>query len=93
MSVRQDRGSGEVRWRDCSGTRRARRFRSEEAARAYDEAIRDVAPDARRSDTTGGGARVYPYSTRDGTRWRFVVRRSDGTQTSKRGFTSRWRAG
>ena len=31
---------------------------------------------------------MYSYVTRDGIRWRFVVRRSDGSQTSKRGFTS-----
>ncbi|HEY1517154.1 MAG TPA: tyrosine-type recombinase/integrase [Solirubrobacteraceae bacterium] len=88
MSVRQDRGAWEVRWRDGSGTRRARRFTSEEAARAYDEALREVSPAARRSDTARGGSGVYSYATRDGIRWRFVVRRSDGSQTSKRGFTS-----
>jgi integrase len=88
VSVRQDRGSWEVRWRDGSGTRRARRFLSEEAARAYDEAIREASPAARRSDTGRAAPGVYRYSTRDGTRWRFVVRRSDGTQTSKRGFAS-----
>lgn len=88
MSVRQDRGAWEVRWRDGSGTRRAKRFTSEEAARAYDEALREVSPAARRSDTARGGSGVYSYATRDGIRWRFVVRRSDGSQTSKRGFTS-----
>jgi hypothetical protein len=31
---------------------------------------------------------VYASRTADGTRWRFVFRRSDGTQTSKRGFSS-----
>jgi len=88
VSVRQDRGAWEVRWRDGSGTRRARRFASEDAARAYDEALREVSPAARRSDTARGGSGVYSYATRQGTRWRFVVRRSDGSQTSKRGFTS-----
>ena len=88
MSVRADRGAWEVRWRDGSGARRAKRFRSEDAARAYDEALREVSPAARRSDTGRGGSGVYSYSTLEGIRWRFVVRRSDGSQTSKRGFTS-----
>lgn len=50
----------------------------------------EVSPAARRADTArhsrSGG--VYSYRTADGIRWRFVYRRSDGTQTSKRGFTS-----
>ncbi|MGO9907481.1 MAG: hypothetical protein ACLP4R_08515 [Solirubrobacteraceae bacterium] len=33
-----------------------------------------------------GGA--YSYTLREGVRWRFVYRRSDGTQTSKWGFAS-----
>ncbi len=88
MSVRYHRGGWETRWRDASGRSRSKRFKSEEAARAYDEAVRDVSPAARRSDTARGGSGVYSYSTREGLRWRFVVRRSDGSQTSKRGFTS-----
>jgi len=88
VSVSQHRGGWEVRWRDGSGARRAKRFPSEEAARAYDEALREVSPAGRRSDTRRGGSGVYSYATREGTRWRFVVRRSDGSQTSKRGFTS-----
>lgn len=32
---------------------------------------------------------VYPYETTDGRRWRFVFRQSDGTLSSRRGFTSR----
>lgn len=88
MGVSQHRGAWEVRWRDGSGTRRAKRFPSEEAAHAYDDALREVSPAARRSDTRRGGSGVYSYATREGTRWRFVVRRSDGSQTSKRGFTS-----
>lgn len=31
---------------------------------------------------------MYSYRTGDGARWRFVYRRSDGTQTTKRGFAS-----
>ncbi|MGZ6626943.1 MAG: hypothetical protein ACXVE8_15250 [Solirubrobacteraceae bacterium] len=79
MRVRQDRGAWEVRWRDGSGTRRVKRFTSEEAARAYDEALREVSPAPRRSDTARGGSGVYSYATRDGRR--FVARRSDGSQT------------
>jgi integrase len=88
VSVRQDRSGWEVRWRDGSGARRAKRFSSEEAARGYDEGLREASPAARRSDAARGGAGVYSYVTRAGIRWRFVVRRSDGSQTSKRGFTS-----
>ncbi len=90
VSVRQHRGGWEVRWRDGSGRRRARRFASEEAARAFDEALAEVSPAARRAETArhGRSGGVYSYRTADGVRWRFVFRRSDGTQTSKRGFTS-----
>jgi integrase len=90
VSVRWDRGAWEVRWRDQTGRLRAKRLGSEEAARAFDEALRDTTP----SERTGGDGRgakgsIYEYETSAGTRWRYVVRRSDGKQTSKRGFTSR----
>lgn len=90
MSASFHRGGWEVRWRDSGGRRRARRFSTEEAARAFDEAIAEVSPAARRSDTSrhGRSGGVYPYRTGDGIRWRFVYRRSDGTQTTKRGFAS-----
>jgi integrase len=90
VSVRHYRGGWEVRWRDASGKQRARRFLSEEAARGFDAAIAEVSPAARRSDTAkhGRSGGVYSYKTVDGIRWRFVYRRSDGTQTSKRGFNS-----
>ncbi len=88
VSVRYHRGGWETRWRDASGQSRSKRFKSEDAARAYDEAVREVSPAARRADLAHGGSGVYSYSTREGIRWRFVVRRSDGSQTSKRGFTS-----
>jgi integrase len=91
MSVSFHRGAWEARWRDASGRRRAKRFGEDEsAARAFDEAIGEVAGSDRRSDTSTGGAggSVYPYQTSQGTRWRYVARRSDGTSTSKRGFTS-----
>ncbi len=60
VSVPQDRGAWEVRWRDGSGTRRAKRVPSEEAAHAFDQALREVSPAARRSDTARGGSGVYP---------------------------------
>jgi integrase len=41
--------------------------------------------DTARHGRSGG---VYAYTTADGIRWRFVYRRSDGTQTSKRGLSS-----
>jgi integrase len=90
MSVRQDRGAWEVRWRDGSGRRRAKRFKEEQRARAFDEALSEVAPVERQANTATYGSQggVYPYSTTQGTRWRYVVRRTDGTQTSKRGFSS-----
>jgi integrase len=90
MSVRADRGAWEVRWRDGSGRKRAKRFKVEQEARAFDAAVSEVAPLDRRADTASYGSRggVYPYPTAQGTRWRYVVRRSDGKQTSKRGFTS-----
>jgi len=89
-SVREHRGGWEVRWRDSAGRQRSKRFSSEDAAHAYDAAISEVSPSSRRPDTAklGAGGGVYSYDTRDGVRWRFVVRRSDGTQTSKRGFVS-----
>ncbi len=90
MSVRFDRGGWEVRWLDGSGRKRAKRFQDEQAARAFDEALGEMRPAERRSDTAVHGSQggVYPYRTTQGMRWRFVVRRSDGKQTSKRGFTS-----
>jgi hypothetical protein len=88
VSVSFHRGGWEARWRDASGRRRARRFSSEDAARAFDEALAEVSPAARRSKTArhGRSGGVYSYRTAEGLRWRFVFRRSDGTQTSKRGF-------
>jgi Phage integrase, N-terminal SAM-like domain len=90
VSVRMHRGGWEVRWRDADGRQRARRFPSELAARGFDDALAEVSPASRRADTgrhaRGGG--VYSYRTARGIRWRFVYRRSDGTQTTKRGFMS-----
>jgi integrase len=90
MSVSQNRGAWEVRWRDGSGRKRAKRFKDEQAANAYDEALREVTPVERRSETAKYGAKggVYSYQTAKGTSWRYVFRRTDGVQTSKRGFSS-----
>ncbi len=83
------KGGWEVRWRDSTGRQRSRRFKSEETAREFDEAIHDHELSERRKETPHrrcGG--IYPYETASGTRWRYVARRSDGSQTSKRGFVS-----
>ncbi len=89
MSVRFDRGAWEVRWRDQTRRLRARRFSSEEAARAFDEALLDTRPSERSADLTRGAkGSVYSYETAGGTQWRYVLRRSDGKQTSMRGFPS-----
>jgi hypothetical protein len=39
MSVRFDRGGWEVRWLDGSGRKRAKRFKDEQAARAFDASL------------------------------------------------------
>jgi hypothetical protein len=90
VSVSYHRGGWE-RWRDAEGHRRARRFPTENTAQAFDEALAEVSTAVRRADTarhgrSGGG---YSYRTAAGVRWRFVYRRSDGTQTTRRGFTER----
>ena len=90
VSLRFHRGGWEVRWRDGSGRERARAFPSEEMARVFDEALAEVSPAARRTDTArhGRSGGVCSYRTADGIRWRFIYRRSDGTQTTTRGFAS-----
>jgi len=82
------KGGWEVRWRDATGRHRAKRFGDKQSAKAFDQAIKtlDVEERSRGRHRQAGG--VYPYTTRAGTRWRYVVRRSDGSMTSKRGFTS-----
>lgn len=91
MSASFHRGAWEVRWRDSSGRRRSKRFGNDErTARIFDDAVSDVGKTDRKvaEKLPGAGGSVYPYETKDGTRWRYVARRSDGTLTSKRGFTS-----
>jgi len=91
MSYRLARGHHEVRWRDSMGRHRSKRFRSEEAAKEFDHSIHDEGVvdrgkgERRRRGQQGG---VYPYATTSGTKWRYVARRSDGSMTSKRGFSS-----
>lgn len=90
VSVSFHRGGWEIRWRDAEGRRRARRFPTEDTARAFDAALAEISPGARRADTArhGRSGGVYSYRAADGVRWRFVYRRSDGTQTTRRGFMS-----
>lgn len=88
MSLSYAKGAWEVRWRDSTGRQRAKRFREESAARAFDESIGELATGERARRRHGQAGGVYPYPTRSGTRWRYVARRSDGSMTSKRGFTS-----
>jgi integrase len=88
MSVQEDRGGWTVRWRDGSGRHRGKRFASAEAAQAFDDALAEIAPAARRADRATEAGGVYSYPTRSGLRWYFKFRGSDGLQTSRRGFTS-----
>ena len=89
MSYSSAKGGWEVRWRDSTGRQRSRRFNAEETAREFDAAIHDHERSERRRETRHGqSGGIYPYETASGTRWRYVVRRSDGSQTSKRGFPS-----
>ena len=71
VSISHHRGGWEVRWRDASGRRRARRFPSEDTALAFNEAVSEVSPTARRADTAkhGRSGGVYSYKTADGIRW------------------------
>jgi integrase len=87
MSCSVAKGGWEVRWRDSTGRQRSRRFTSEEAAREFDGSMHEHKRVERR-DRQGHSGGVYSYATADATRWRFVYRRSDGTQTTKRGFLS-----
>jgi integrase len=88
MSVSHAKDAWEVRWKDGTGRQRAKRFHEATVAIAFDESIRELAPGERARGRHGQAGGVYSYSTRVGTRWRYVARRSDGSSTSKRGFTS-----
>lgn len=88
MSYSYAKGGWEVRWRDSAGRQRSRRFRGEEAAKAFNESIHDQERTERSKGKHGSSGGVYPYETASGTKWRYVIRRSDGSLTSKRGFPS-----
>lgn len=90
MSCSFVKGGWEVRWRDSTDRQRSRRFQFEEAAREFDGSLHEHRREERSRQTTkhGQSGGVYPYATARGTMWRFVARRTDGTQTSKRGFAS-----
>jgi integrase len=88
MSCSHAKGAWEVRWRDSDGRQRSRRFEFEEPAREFDRAMHDQGTRERKRADYGSSGGVYPYETANGTRWRCVVKRSDGTLTNKRGFTS-----
>jgi integrase len=90
MSVHYDRTRERwvVRWREA-GRQRARRFASEDAARALDAGVSPARSAHSPVEPASDGAGVYTYETANGPRWRFVFRLSDGRMTSRRGFTSR----
>lgn len=89
-----------VRWHE-DGRKRCRRFATETEAAEFDASLarlrgRPANPDLaghvaklerRLAEARGEG--VYAYETRAGLRWRVVFRQSDGTISSRRGFTSR----
>jgi hypothetical protein len=62
VSVHPDRGAWVVRWRD-NGAQRARRFKTEAEALAFDEGVSGGATQPRSSTPN-----VYPYETSEGTR-------------------------
>jgi integrase len=78
----------EVRWREATGRQRSRRFRSEEAASEFDQLMREQNASVRRAPY-GSSSGVYSYETAAGTRWRYSLKRTDGSYTSKRGFQSK----
>jgi len=77
-----------VRWRE-DGRDRSRTFGTLEAAEAFDAAIRPPRSVVAPPPSSSHGDGIYPYGTRAGVRFRFVFRQSDGTMSSRRGFTSR----
>jgi integrase len=89
MSYSLTRGIWEVRWRGEDGRQRSRRCGDDEqAAQAFDEAIHDQKITERKRAGYGESGGVYPYETAKGQRWRCRIKRSDGTWTQKRGFSS-----
>jgi len=86
VSVQLDRGAWVVRWRDASGRQRGRRFANEPDAHQFDRKLHGVAVREREAGEPGHRGGVYPYPTRQGTRWYFKARGSDGSQITRRGF-------
>ena len=100
MGVQYDAGRQKfvVRWRE-QGRQRTRRFATEDEAAAFDATINrngrgrlpelDRLPEPRQRDARLRGDGIYAYKTGHGVRWRFNFRQSDGTLSTRRGFTSR----
>ena len=78
MSYRFAKGGWEVRWRDATGRQRSRRFRSEEAAKEFDEAIHDHELAERSREPRHGQSGK-----------RLSVRDHSGRQVALRGSTAR----
>jgi hypothetical protein len=76
-----------VRWRE-NRRNRSRRFGSLDEAEAFDEAVRR-APAVVPVEPAARGDGIYAYGTTEGVRFRFVFRQSDGSLSSRRGFSSR----
>lgn len=76
-----------VRWRE-EGRNRARRFRTDDQAEAFDAAMRS-APPPQVAMPAAAGDGIHVDTTKAGVRYRYVFRQSDGTLSSRRGFTSR----
>jgi hypothetical protein len=81
-----------VRWRE-NGKQKARRFATEAEAIVFDKQRLapepEPPPPAAVRATSAAGDAIYPYETKNGRRYRFVFRQSDGTLSSRRGFVSR----
>src|SRR3954470_21235541 len=73
-----------VRWRE-DGRQRSRRFGSRDEAEAFEAARSRLGASPVRPRRDG----IYAYETKAGTRYRFVFWQSDGSQSNRRGFTSR----
>lgn len=91
MSVHYEPGRDRyvVRWRE-GGRNRSQRFGGIEEAEAFDRGLRVptmLTPVP--VDTRSGGDGIYAYDTKAGVRFRFVLRQSDGSLSSRRGFTTR----
>ena len=89
MSLYYDtaRGRWVVQWTD-EGKRRSRRFVDEAEARKFADTV-GAAGHRSLSEPGGRGDGVYAYETGDGIRFRFSFRQSDGTLSTRRGYTSR----